>query len=225
MDAPRIQCRSLTKDYTDGPEPVRALDGVDLEIPPGVLWALQGPSGSGKTTLLNILGGLDTPSDGEVLVAGESLSELDDRALSAYRNRRVGFVFQSYNLLPHLSAAENAALPLLIRGAAPPAALKRSTELLDEVGLAEKAPFLPGRLSGGQQQRVALCRALVTEPDILLGDEVTGNLDWESGRAILELVGRACAERGLTALVVTHDPRVLEYAERGLRLVEGRLAG
>lgn len=223
MSTPHLSCRKLTKDYSGGPRTVAALKGVELTIQRGEFVALHGPSGSGKTTLLNIIGGLDTPSSGEVVVGGRSLTELDDAELSAYRNQAVGFVFQSYQLLPHLGAAENVAVPLLISGVRLADAVERATELLDELGLADKAPFRPARLSGGQQQRVALARALVSDPELLLGDEVTGNLDSTTGAAILELIRRHARRRGLTVLLVSHDPAVAAAADRRLELVDGRL--
>jgi len=222
MPEPYVLVRGLAKDYTGGVT-VHALTDVSFAIFPGEVVALTGPSGSGKTTLLNLLGGLDVPTAGEVLVGGRSLGDLGDGELSLYRNREVGFVFQTYNLLPHLTALENVAVPLLVRGLSFEEARSRAAELLSDMGLADRGPSLPSQLSGGQAQRVALARALSTEPRLLLGDEVTGNLDRATGREMLDLVRAQVAGRGLTAVVVTHDPSVSDWADRALELQDGHL--
>jgi putative ABC transport system ATP-binding protein len=222
MPEPYIRVSGLAKDYTGGVT-VHALADVSFDVLPGEVVALTGPSGSGKTTLLNLLGGLDLPTAGEVLVGGKSLGGLGDGELSLYRNREVGFVFQTYNLLPHLTALENVTVPLLVRGLTFEEARSRAVELLADMGLADRGPSLPSQLSGGQSQRVALARALSTEPRLLLGDEVTGNLDRATGRDMLDLIRAQVAERGLTALVVTHDSEVSDWADRALELQDGRL--
>jgi putative ABC transport system ATP-binding protein len=222
MPEPYVRVRGLSKDYTGGVT-VHALADVSFSVSPGEVVALTGPSGSGKTTLLNLLGGLDVPTAGEISVGGRSLGGLKDRELSLYRNCEVGFVFQTYNLLPHLTALENVAVPLLVRGFSFDEARNRAAELLDEMGLAERRTSLPSKLSGGQAQRVALARALATEPRLLLGDEVTGNLDRATGWEMLELIRAQVAGRGLTAIVVTHDASVSGWADRALELQDGRL--
>jgi len=222
MPEPYIEVRRLAKDYTGGVT-VHALADVSFTVLPGEVVALTGPSGSGKTTLLNLIGGLDVPTAGEVRVGGKSLGGLNDGELSLYRNREVGFVFQTYNLLPHLTALENVAVPLLVRGLSFEEARSRAAELLGEMGLADRGSSLPPKLSGGQAQRVALARALSTEPKLLLGDEVTGNLDRATGREMLNLVRAQVSVRGLTALVVTHDASVSDWADRALELQDGRL--
>jgi putative ABC transport system ATP-binding protein len=222
MPEPYIQVRGLAKDYTGGVT-VHALADVSFDVLPGEVVALTGPSGSGKTTLLNLLGGLDVPTAGEVRVGEKSLGGLGDGELSLYRNREVGFVFQTYNLLPHLTALENVTVPLLVRGLSFEEARGKAAKLLADMDLADRGPSLPSQLSGGQAQRVALARALSTEPRLLLGDEVTGNLDRATGRDMLDLIRAQVAERGLTALVVTHDSEVSDWADRALELQDGRL--
>ncbi len=222
MPEPYIQVRGLSKDYAGGVT-VHALADVSFTVLPGEVVALTGPSGSGKTTLLNLLGGLDVPTAGEVRVGEKSLGGLGDGELSLYRNREVGFVFQTYNLLPHLTALENVAVPLLVRGLSFEEARDKAAKLLADMGLIDRGSSLPSKLSGGQAQRVALARALSTEPRLLLGDEVTGNLDRATGREMLDLIRAQVAYRGLTALVVTHDASVSDWADRALELQDGRL--
>jgi putative ABC transport system ATP-binding protein len=222
MPEPYIRVSGLAKDYTGGVT-VHALADVSFDVLPGEVVALTGPSGSGKTTLLNLLGGLDVPTAGEVRVGEKSLGGLGDGELSLYRNREVGFVFQTYNLLPHLTALENVTVPLLVRGLSFEEARGKAAKLLADMDLADRGPSLPSQLSGGQAQRVALARALSTEPRLLLGDEVTGNLDRATGRDMLDLIRAQVAERGLTALVVTHDSEVSDWADRALELQDGRL--
>jgi len=222
MPEPYVLVRGLSKDYAGGVT-VHALADVSFAVLPGEVVALTGPSGSGKTTLLNLLGGLDVPTAGEVRVGDRSLGGLRDGELSLYRNREVGFVFQTYNLLPHLTALENAAVPLMVRGLPFDEARDKAAMLLADMGLADRGSSLPSQLSGGQAQRVALARALSTEPRLLLGDEVTGNLDRATGREMLDLIRAQVADRGLTALVVTHDPEVSLWADRALELQDGRL--
>ncbi|MBN1485337.1 MAG: ABC transporter ATP-binding protein [Chloroflexia bacterium] len=218
-----LQTSDLRKQYQMGEVTVDALCGVDLAVRRGEFVAVMGPSGSGKSTLLHLMGGLDSPSDGEVTLAGRRLAHLDDDQITIVRRRQVGFVFQFFNLLPTLTAAENVALPLLIDGKRIDRYSARIDELLELVGLGQRRGHKPDQLSGGEQQRVAIARALVTEPDIVLADEPTGNLDSKSGAAILDLLRRACDEKGQTIVMVTHDPRAASIADRVVFMRDGRL--
>jgi putative ABC transport system ATP-binding protein len=217
-----IEGTGLVKTYAQGDESIHALRGVDLTIEAGEFLAITGASGSGKSTLLHILGGLDRPDAGEVWVEGDKLSTLTDEDLALLRRRRLGFVLQFFNLLPTLSAEENAAFPLLLDGADD--ALDRARASLDRVGLAARASHRPAQLSGGEQQRVALARALVTSPAVVLADEPTGNLDSRTGTEILDLL-RSTANAGQTIVMVTHDAKTADYADRTVGLVDGRLEG
>lgn len=210
----------LAKRYTQGKKHVLALGGVDLAVRKGEFVVVTGPSGSGKSTLLHIVGGLDRPDDGEVLLEGISMSRFDDDALAAIRRRRLGFVLQFFNLLPTLSAIENVALPLVLDGVKRPSL--RAREMLDRVGLAERETHLPWELSGGEQQRVALARALVADPAIVLADEPTGNLDSATGSHILALL-RATADEGQAVLLVTHDSKAANWADHVVDLADGRV--
>jgi putative ABC transport system ATP-binding protein len=218
-----LETKRLSKEYQMGEVTVTALDGVDFSVMRGEFVAIMGPSGSGKSTLLHLLGGLDTPSGGEVILASQPLSGLSDAEITRFRRQKVGFIFQFYNLLPTLTAAENVALPLLIDGQAPAKYQERVENLLKLVGLLERAGHRPDQLSGGQQQRVAIARAFVNEPEIVLADEPTGNLDSTAGGAILELLQRACRELNATIAMVTHDPRAASYASRVVFLKDGRI--
>ena len=218
-----LETKNLTKHYRMGEVTVSALDGVDFSVERGEFVAIMGPSGSGKSTLLHLLGGLDVPSSGEVILAGQPLSGLSDDQITRFRRQKIGFIFQFYNLLPTLSAAENVALPLLIEGAPATQYQKRVRELLQRVDLEPRAGHLPDQLSGGQQQRVAIARAFANQPEIVLADEPTGNLDSRSGTAILELLRLTCRELGATILMVTHDPRAASYADRVVFLKDGRI--
>jgi putative ABC transport system ATP-binding protein len=202
---------------------VSALDNVDLTVNKGEFVAIMGPSGSGKSTLLHLLGGLDGPSDGEITLAGQPLSRLNDNQITVVRRRKVGFIFQFYNLLPTLSAEENVALPLLIDGQGLERHRQKLDQLLNLVGLADRRHHKPDQLSCGQQQRVAIARAFVNDPEIVLADEPTGNLDSRSGTAILELLRRTCDELGATIVMVTHDPRAASFADRVVFLKDGRV--
>jgi putative ABC transport system ATP-binding protein len=213
----------LQKQYQMGEVKVDALRGVDFVIRQGEFVAIMGPSGSGKSTLMHLLGGLDTPSDGDVMLGGKPLAHLSDDQLTIVRRRQIGFIFQFFNLLPTLSAAENVALPLLIDGKRIEDYQQRIDETLALVGLADRADHRPDQLSGGQQQRVAIARALVTDPAIVLADEPTGNLDTASGEEILKLLRRACDEKGQTIVMVTHDTHAAEYADRIVRLRDGQI--
>jgi len=216
-----LQAMGLRKAYQMGEVTVNALQGVDFAVEKGEFVAIMGPSGSGKSTLLHLLGGLDAPNDGEVMLGGRRLAHLSDDDVTIVRRRQIGFIFQFFNLLPTLSAAENVALPLLIDGRSLDEYRLRIDELLTLVGLAGRQDHKPDQLSGGEQQRVAIARALVTDPVIVLADEPTGNLDSESGDEILRLLRRACDEKGQTIVMVTHDPKAAEYADRIVRLKDG----
>jgi putative ABC transport system ATP-binding protein len=220
-----IELRGITKSFHDGPAEVRVLAGVDLRASPGELVAIVGQSGSGKSTLLYIAGALDGDFGGEAVVAGASLRSMDESARAELRNRRIGFIFQSFNLLPGLTALQNVMLPgVLRRGSGGFDALRdRAQAALERVGLGEKAASRPARLSGGERQRVAIARALSAEPALLLADEPTGNLDAETGEGIIRLFAEL-AGGGLTVLVVTHEERVSRAAGRVLHLRDGRLS-
>jgi putative ABC transport system ATP-binding protein len=215
-----LEASALHKTYRQGSDEIRALRGVDLSVERGEFLAITGASGSGKSTLLHILGGLDRPDSGDVALEGVSLARLDDEELALVRRRRLGFVLQFFNLLPTMSALENAAFPLLLDGAGD--ALDRAGSSLARVGLSGRASHRPSQLSGGEQQRVALARALVTAPAVVLADEPTGNLDSVTGGEILQLL-RETADAGQTIVMVTHDERSAEYADREVRLSDGVL--
>jgi putative ABC transport system ATP-binding protein len=219
--APAITAAALTRTFGVGSSAVHALRGVSLELPAGQFTAVMGPSGSGKSTLMHLLAGLDTPDSGRVSVAGQDITAMGDRELTKLRRRHIGFVFQSFNLLPTLSAEENVLLPLAIAGKRPPAA--EVDALLTRVGLAERRQHRPAELSGGQQQRVAIARALITRPTVLFADEPTGNLDSEAGAGVLRLLREAVDLDGQTTLMVTHDPRAAATADRVLYLTDGRI--
>jgi len=218
-----VESRALVKVYGEGPSEVRALDGVTLAFEPGQFAAVMGPSGSGKSTLLHLLGGLDRPTSGEVAVGGTTLTGLADADVTRLRARRIGFVFQFFNLLPTLTAEENALLPLMLSGADLDAGGERVRFLLERMGIAERARHRPDELSGGEQQRVALVRALAGKPDVVLADEPTGNLDTSSSREVLELLRSAVDDLGHTVVMVTHDPQAASYADRVVFLRDGRV--
>ncbi len=218
-----VETRQLTKIYGKGETAVTALDSVNLRIAPGEFVAVMGPSGCGKSTLLHLIGGLDLPTSGHVIFDGLDLAELDDTRLTELRRRKIGFVFQFFNLIPVLGAAENAALPLILDGIKPAQAEARAEEWLQRVGLHNRADHRPDQLSGGQQQRVAIARALVTEPALLLADEPTGNLDTRAGDEIAGLLREVSDQWQQTVLMVTHDPRVAAYADRIVFLKDGKI--
>jgi putative ABC transport system ATP-binding protein len=217
-----LQVRAVRRNFDSEGAPVRALRGVDLEVERAEFVAVMGPSGCGKSTLLNLVAGLDSPSDGEVVVAGESLAGRDENALARMRRRHVGFVFQFFHLLEGMTALEQVTLAAAIAGAPRRRAESRAYELLDLLGLGEKAQELPGVLSGGQRQRLAIARALANEPTLLLADEPTGALDSEGGREVLELFRRLHAS-GQTILMVTHDAAVSAAADRIVHMRDGRI--
>jgi putative ABC transport system ATP-binding protein len=220
-----LHTHDLSKNYQMGEVTVEALKGIDFVVAAGEFVAIMGPSGSGKSTLLHLLGGLDEASEGEVHLAGRRLAHLNDDEVTVLRRRQVGFVFQFFNLLPTLSAAENVALPLLLDGQRRRQYQKPVVRILEMVGLAERGDHKPDQLSGGEQQRVAIARALVTEPAIVLADEPTGNLDSRAGEEVLKLLRQACDKRGQTIIMVTHDPMAASFADRIVFLKDGQLAG
>lgn len=217
-----MEIRGLRKNYESEGAPVRALRGVDLSVRAGEFLAVMGPSGCGKSTLLNLIAGLDSPSDGEILLAGEPLAGKDENALARMRREHIGIVFQFYNLLEGMSVLENVTLPAVIAGAPRKAAEARARDLLDLLGLGDKLRDAPGLLSGGQRQRLAIARALANEPTILLGDEPTGALDSTGGEEVLELF-RRLHQGGQTIVLVTHDRAVAEAASRIVQMRDGKL--
>jgi putative ABC transport system ATP-binding protein len=222
--ATAVRLRGVTKDFGEGEARVRALRGVDLDVREGELLFIVGPSGCGKTTLISIVAGILSPSEGAIEVFGRDLRALRGRALASFRGATVGFVFQQLNLLPALTAAENAAVPLLIAGVRRDEAVARATEVLERVGLGGRAGSLPSQLSGGQQQRVAIARALVHGPRLIVCDEPTSALDGETGQRVMEVLrgaGMAGGERSI--IVVTHDPRVYAFADRIVEMSDGRV--
>jgi len=214
-----LAVRDATKSYRQGDAEVKALAGVTLDVATGEFVAIVGPSGSGKSTLLHLMGGLDAPTSGDVLIDGAPISRMTDDEVTIFRRRAIGFVFQFFNLLPTLSAEENVALPLLLDGKRPRDVRDRVTAALDAVGLSHRRGHRPDELSGGEMQRAAIARALVIEPKLILADEPTGNLDSATGEQILELIRQANRDRGATVVMVTHDARA---AARGTRLVTMR---
>jgi len=220
-----IHALDLTRTFQVGETTIEALRGIDLEVAKGEFVALVGPSGSGKSTLLNLVGGLDHPTGGELWVNGIELSASKEKALTEHRRRRVGFVFQSFNLLPRLTAVENVAVPLMFIGVPEQERLQRAGNLLMQVGLQRRMDHRPAQLSGGEQQRVAIARALVNQPAIILADEPTGNIDSATGSEIMDLLRRLNREQGVTLLLVTHDPDAASFADRVVQLRDGQIAG
>ncbi len=221
--APVVALRSVSKQYADGQAAVHALREVTLDIARGDFVALVGPSGSGKTTLMNLIGALDRPTAGEVVVGGDTLARADAQQLSALRLHRIGFVFQDYNLMPVLTALENVELVLLLQGVPAAERRRRATEALALLGLADHLHRRPGALSGGQQQRVAIARALAGDPLLILADEPTANLDSDTGQALLASMLELNRTRGTTFVLATHDPMVMRHAARIVRMKDGRI--
>ncbi|RIK82635.1 MAG: ABC transporter ATP-binding protein [Planctomycetota bacterium] len=220
---PAVVCRGVSKTFGDGDSKVHALRGVDIEVLPGAISLLVGPSGCGKTTLISIVAGLLDPTDGEVHVLGHRIDAMKSRHLVPFRGENIGFVFQQYNLLPALTAAENAAVPLLVAGWRRGKAVRKAREVLDAVGLADRANALPSQLSGGQQQRVAIARALVHDPRLLVCDEPTAALDAKSGQNVMELFSRVAVQNDRAVIIVTHDNRVFHFGERIFHMSDGRI--
>lgn len=218
-----IQTKNLTKIYGKGDTAVTALDHINLDVNAGEFVAIMGPSGCGKSTLLHLLGGLDRPTEGQVIIDGRSLSDLPDSALTELRRRKIGFIFQFFNLLPVLNATENAALPLVLDGANPATANKKAGDWLTRVGLGQRLINRPDQLSGGQQQRVAIARALAADPALILADEPTGNLDTRASDEIAALLRQVSDEWGRAVVMVTHDPRIAAYADRIIFLKDGTI--
>ena len=224
MNEPLLRARGLHKTYTLGRRSLEVLRGVDLELRRGEFLALQGASGAGKSTLLHLLGGLDTPTRGEIELAGRNLAALRPRDLARLRRQEVGFIFQAYHLLPELDALENVCLPARMARVPAAQAAARGRELLARVGLAARLEQMASELSGGEQQRVAIARALINQPPLLLADEPTGNLDSRTGGEIIELLCALRNEQQTTLIMATHDPRVAARAPRIVELVDGRIA-
>ncbi len=222
---PLVEIRQLTKTYVRGSQRVEVLHGIHLDIAEGDFVALMGPSGSGKTTLLNLIGGIDSPTSGVLKVGGERIEDYSADELAAWRASTVGFIFQSYNLMPVLSAQKNVELPLLLTDFGAGERAKRARIALQLVGLSDRSGHKPNELSGGQQQRVAIARALVSDPRLLICDEPTGDLDRKTADEVLRLLQRLNSEFGKTIIMVTHDPKAAEYARRTVHLDKGTLVG
>jgi len=219
-----LQVVDLVKTYYQGKIPVHALDGVSFEVQPGEFVTITGPSGSGKSTLLNMIGGLDNPSSGDVIVNGASLLAMTDTARTKLRRDHIGFVFQFFNLLPTMSAQENVSLPLILGGHSRKKANERAEQILARVGLGGRIKHRPDELSGGEQQRVAIARALAYDPVLILADEPTGNLDSKTGKQILEMMRDLAETDNKSVVLVTHDPNAWRYGDRMIRLVDGKIA-
>jgi putative ABC transport system ATP-binding protein len=224
MPEPIVRTLSLNRSFSMGRETVVALDSVDLDVPRGSFTAVLGPSGSGKSTLLHLLGGLDRPSSGGIEVQGQRLEAMDENALAAFRRTTVGFIFQSFNLIPSMTALGNVGFPMQFARVRPGERQARAWDLLRQVGLEDRAYHRPAELSGGQQQRVAVARALVNDPQLILADEPTGNLDSLSGAQMMHLLAEL-HRQGRSVIVVSHDPRMLRYATHTIRLLDGRVVG
>jgi putative ABC transport system ATP-binding protein len=218
-----VACRGVTKTYGVGNAQVQALRGIDLDVYPGQLTLLVGPSGCGKTTLLSIVAGILAPSDGEVLVLGEDLTHMSARRKVAFRRKNVGFVFQQFNLLPALTAAENVSVPLILAGWPRVKAVQEANVLLEKMGMGDRLSWLPTKLSGGQQQRVAIARALIHHPQLVVCDEPTSALDAKTGQTIMQLLKTTAVEGDRAVIIVTHDSRVLRYGDRIAQLDDGRI--
>ena len=223
MSEPLLSARGLSKSYTMGRRTLEVLRGVNLDVARGEFLALRGASGAGKSTLLHLMGGLDSPNAGKISFNGQDLAAFSESELTHFRNRRVGFVFQAYHLLPELTALENVCLPARVARMPAAQAASRGRELLAHAGLGERTDHKPFELSGGEQQRVAIARALINEPELLLADEPTGNLDSRTGGEIIELLKSLRAEKHMTLAIATHDEKVAAHAERVVQLVDGQI--
>ena len=221
---PLIELKDIYKIYQMGSEEVRANDGISLSIEKGEFVAIVGKSGSGKSTLMNIIGALDVPTEGEYYLGGEDVSHMSDNQLAEIRNKMIGFIFQQYNLLPRDNLLENVELPLLYAGVPNPERKERALRSLEKVGLADKWASRPKQLSGGQQQRVSIARALAKNPKLLLCDEPTGALDYQTGKAILKLLQDMCRERGMTVIVITHNSALTPMADRVIKIKNGKVS-
>lgn len=223
MDTNVILIQNITKVYAMGDVQVHALRGVSLTVRRGEMVAIMGPSGSGKSTLMNILGCLDQPTSGVYLLEGEDVGQMNDNQLADIRNRRVGFIFQNFNLLPRTSALDNVMLPLVYAGVSARERRQRAQAMLELVGLGDRLHHTPNELSGGQQQRVAIARALINHPSIILADEPTGNLDSKSGAEVMAILQELNRKQGITVIIVTHDPRVAQHTQRVFHIFDGLL--
>jgi lipoprotein-releasing system ATP-binding protein len=223
MSEPLLSARGLSKSYAMGRRTLEVLRGVDLDVARGEFLALRGASGAGKSTLLHLIGGLDSPNAGKISFNGQDLAAFSESQLTHFRNRRVGFVFQAYHLLPELTALENVCLPARVARISAETAERRGRELLARAGLQERVEHKPFELSGGEQQRVAIARALINEPELLLADEPTGNLDSRTGSEIIDLLKSLRAEKHMTLAIATHDEKVAAHAERTVQLVDGQI--
>jgi len=218
---PLIDLEEVRKTYEMGDTTVEALEGSNVKIEEGEFVAVMGPSGSGKSTLMNMIGALDTPTSGEVSIGDQPISKLEEDELALLRSKKIGFIFQQFNLIPSMNAAENVALPMLFRGKPKKERIERAEKLLERVGLGERMHHMPSELSGGQRQRVSIARSLANDPDIILADEPTGNLDTETGENIMDLLTEL-NEEGKTIIMVTHDENDAEYADRIINIVDGK---
>jgi lipoprotein-releasing system ATP-binding protein len=225
MSEPLLAARALTKTYAMGKRTLEVLRGVNLDVARGEFLALRGASGAGKSTLLHLIGGLDSPNAGEIFFNGQNLVKFSESELTRFRNRRVGFVFQAYHLLPELDALENVCLPARVARISATIAEKCGRDLLERVGLKNRLDHKPSELSGGEQQRVAIARALINEPELLLADEPTGNLDSHTGGEIIELLKSLRVEKRMTLIIATHDAKVAAHAQGVIELTDGRIAG
>jgi len=223
MSNPAVVCKNLKLTYGKGPTSVQALRGIDLEVKEGELLMLMGPSGSGKTTLISVISGILTQTEGECLVANIDLNHLPDQEKTTYRGKNIGFVFQAFNLIPMLTCAENVSVPLLISGVDRATALQKAKKLLTDVGIGEKADVTPLELSGGQQQRVAIARAMIHDPKLIVCDEPTSFLDHVTGIKVMELLRAIAEKQGKTLIVVSHDLRIVKFADRIVNLEDGKI--
>jgi len=220
-----IETIDVTKTYMSGGRPLEVLKGIDLKVEPGEFMAIMGPSGSGKSTLLNMIGALDRPTSGKVYINGTDLSQLNDNQIADVRNTEIGFIFQFFNLIPRMDAQSNVELPMAIKGVSRTQRNKRAMDLLNLVGLGDRSHHKPSQLSGGEQQRVAIARALANEPNLILADELTGNLDSKTGAEIMLLLKQLNKEEGKTFILITHDPQVAQNTDRLVSFKDGVIEG